>query len=176
MSAQVDNMIIYAAISIIILLVSIKFVYGYCVKQEKTALKKRRVVQFKPKIEGNKFVSNRRGQEISQHIENTVKQYLSTNTSNLNINVSLIDNVNKDFAFFIRNVLTKQECQELIAASEATGFEQRKYSGKGDDSSSCCFQSNKLANDIIFNRIKQFLPKKSYFDADCMYLSLSLYK
>eukprot|EP01084_Bolivina_argentea_P082470 149333_1 len=125
--------------------------------------KPRRVVHFKPVVEGNKF--QRRQSQHSQYIENITKQY-SNNTNTDNIRISPINNVNKDFAFFIRNVLTPNECKQLIKAAELTGFEQRKYSGNGDDSASCCFQSKSLSNDIIFNRIKTFLPTKSYFDAD----------
>ena len=138
-----------------------------CIYRNKTALTKKRIVRFKPVIEGYKF--QRRESKSSVHIENTVNQWISTTSTPRELKTAFIaDDVSMDAAFLIRNALTPQECKELIKASELTGFEQRKYSGKGDDSSSCCFQSKMLSNDIIFNRIKQYLPPKSYFDADCM--------
>ena len=157
----------YDTIPFILLLVTIKFLYGYWNKDQKNLSKKKRVVRFRPVVEGNKF--QRRESQSSEFIENAVKQNLSSTDSDENIKLDPINGVNKDFAFFIRNVLTKKECEALIKAAESTGFEQRKYSGKGDDSSSCCFQSNQLSNKVIFDRIKQLLPQKSYFDADCMY-------
>ena len=145
--------------------------YGYWRGNQKSQLKKTRVVRFKPVVEGNKF--QRREPKTTEFIENAIKQHLSLTKLSDNMKVEPIayNGVNKDFAFFIRNVMTRKECEALIEASESTGFDQRKYSGKGDDSSSCCFQSNTLSNQIIFNRIKQFLPQKSYFDADCMSLN-----
>eukprot|EP01083_Nonionella_stella_P074113 200877_1 len=156
---QLPGMQMSGTILLIILCLAIKYIYHYYGR-------KTRIVHFKPVVEGNKF--QRRQALSSAPIEKVVKTHLIPSAPNPQMTVSFIDGVNEEFAFFIRNVLTTNECQHLIAAAESTGFEPRRYSGKGDDSASCCFQSDSLSNAVIFNRINQFLPSKSYFDADCM--------
>mmetsp|Transcript_58910 Transcript_58910/g.93714 ORF Transcript_58910/g.93714 Transcript_58910/m.93714 type:complete len:301 (-) Transcript_58910:106-1008(-) len=161
MSTQLSTQWSYWCVSFAMFSIASKLLYDYYLKEEKS--RKPRIVRFNPKIEGHKF--QRKEQSSSAAMEEAIKQHF-VSVAEPKPSLELIPKVKGEFAFLIRNVLTTKECKQLIAAAEATGFEARRYSGKGDDSSSCCFQSDGLANHIVLNRIKPFLPGKSYFDAD----------
>eukprot|EP01083_Nonionella_stella_P143289 445045_1 len=95
---------ISGTILLILLCLTIKYAYQYYGR-------KTRIVHFKPVVEGNKF--QRRQAGSSALIEKVVKTHLIPNAPNPQMTVAFIGGVNKEFAFFIRNVLTPNECQQL---------------------------------------------------------------
>jgi len=77
--------------------------------------------------------------------------------------------VNPQAVFWARALLTAEECANVIEAAEDTGFEERKFEGKGKDSSSCVVWCPELA-EAIFARLSRrtegsLLPLRSYYDA-----------
>lgn len=124
---------------------------------------KKRIVRFKQNAESTKF--RRREPRYSLHVDKAVVPFSLYRSG---ISTTAHKDIDPRFAFMIRNVLSPDECGALIVAAEQTGFEQRQYSGNGEDSASCCFESITLTNKI-FTRIMQHLPHQSYSDADCMW-------
>lgn len=131
----------------------------------KTQLQVRSAI-FQPNTEGAKFETNPPSE--SNHFESIIPQLnLNTEQQSKNITKQKITVPNTTFdissCFIIRNVLSKQECQIIIEASETNGFVSRKFRGDHTDSSSCVIWSEKLAN-LVFDRISNHLPNESYFD------------
>jgi len=75
-----------------------------------------------------------------------------------------LDSIDPRACVFIRDVLSKEECQAIIQAAEKTGFHQRQFEGQGQDSASCVVDCPPFAQ-AIFERISDLLPAKSHYDA-----------
>jgi hypothetical protein len=58
-------------------------------------------------------------------------------------------------AFLLKNVLTPNECKQLIDAAENQGFYER-----GNSKMLRVMSDDQKLSDMVFNRIKEFLPEK----------------
>jgi len=119
-----------------------------------------RIIQFEPLKDGlNLKTSN--FSRVSQHFED-LTPILKTQISLKRENV---DGIDGQCVYFVRNLLSKEECKMIIEASEKTGFESRKFEGYNKDSSSCVVWSPEFTNAIYERMGKECLYERTYYDS-----------
>ena len=128
----------------------------------------KRIAQFSPigkevALYKDKEQFNKESEEFEK-----VGEYLKKNVierrRRTNIVKEEIPGVDPKLIFLCKDVLSKEECEAVIASANENGFEFRKFEGNSKDSASSVAQAPSLAQ-AIYERLQPHCPEKTYFDA-----------
>jgi len=123
-----------------------------------------RNIQFQPLKQGHDL-RTQTFSRISESFESITPIINQSNNPHHLFTKENVPGIDPRCAYFIRNLLTPEECKIIIEASEETGFETRKFEGGNHDSASCVVWSPQLTN-AIFERMGELsFYERTYYDS-----------